>query len=56
MQIRSLVLIVCSMMALALALRLADTTPDLTDGVLFGVALGCILVLYLTRRRHHVSR
>ncbi len=56
MQIRSLALIVCAMVALALMLRLADTMPDLADGVLFGVALGCIFVLSATRSRRRAPR
>lgn len=56
MQLRSLMLIFCSMAAIALALRLAGTMPNLVDGVLFGVALGCIVMLYATRSRRPMSR
>ena len=44
------------MLAIALALRLANSMPDLVSGVLFGIALGCIIVLSATRRRHPLSR
>ena len=43
------VLIVCAVVAIALALRVINKVPDVVDGLLFGVALGLLTVLYIKR-------
>ena len=54
-QIRFIVPLACAMLALILALRFADRVPDFVDGLLFGVVIGSLLVLYATRGRARLS-
>jgi hypothetical protein len=51
MRIWSLVLLACALGTLALALRWVDQMPDVVDGALFGVTLGCAAVLVAWRVR-----
>ena len=46
MRATSIVLLAGSVTAFALALRLMNRVPDFVDGLLFGAAIGCALVLY----------
>jgi hypothetical protein len=49
MRIQSSLLVVCSVIAFALALGLVNRAPAYVVGIMFGTAFGCLIVLYAKR-------